>query len=111
MVKQYRDVVSWVTEGTPATEDPITGFPIPGEAGATIEVKGRYENFKSGNRKEYLNRDGLTVFQKGTIYIKKGEIYPKRFEIVKVTSPEFEVVFEGEILNVYKGQLNTTVAI
>lgn len=111
MVKQYRDIVSWTTEGSPATKDPITGFPIPGSKGEELESKGRYENFKSGNRKEYENKNGDTVYQKGTIYLKKGELIPLRFETVTVTSPEFGEVFKGEILNVYKGQLNTTIAV
>lgn len=111
MVKQYRDVISWQLAGTPATKDPVTGFPIPSVPGETVTAKGRYENFSGTGRKEYVNRDGQVILQKGTIFIKKGQTAPNKFETVTVTSPEFEEVFKGEALNVYEGQLNTTIAV
>lgn len=110
MVKQYRDVVSWQLAGSPPSKDE-NGFPIEGVPGDVVLSNGRYENFTANNRKEYTNRDGETVYQKGTIYLKKGSAIPERFETLTVISPEFEEVFKGEALNVYKGQLNTTIAV
>lgn len=110
MIKQYRDVVSWQLAGTPATKDE-NGFPVPSIPGETVTAMGRYENFTGTGRKEYTNRDGQVILQKGTIFIKKGQPAPNKFESLIVTSPEFEEVFEGEALNVYEGQLNTTIAV
>ena len=111
MVKHYPHILSWTGEGTSPSVDPATGFPIPGVPGLPQEAKARYENFKTGAVKEWRNKKNETVLQRGTIYVKKGEPTPKKFETVTVTSGEYGLMFEGEILNVYHGQLNTTIAV
>lgn len=110
-VKHYPHTLSWDTEGTPATKDPVTGFPIPGIPGEALTAISRYENFQKGAVREWTNKNGETVLQKGVIYVKKGESVPKKFDNVKVGSPDFGTMFEGEILNVYTGQLNTTIIV
>lgn len=111
MVRHYPHTLIWQTEGTPAGKDPETGFPVPGVPGEVLTAQCRYENFQKGTSKEYKNKNGETVLQKGTIYVKKGEKVPTFEDTVRVESPEFGVVFEGEILHVYQGQLNSTIAI
>lgn len=111
MVKHYPHKLSWTGEGTPPSVDPDTGFPIPGVPGIEQQAKARYENFRTGAVKEWRNKKNETVLQRGTIYVKKGEPAPKKFETVTVTSEEYGLMFEGEILNVYHGQLNTTIAV
>lgn len=110
-ILQYRDVLKWRGEGTPATIDPVTGDPVPGTPGSEITAMCRYENFRGRSSREWLNRDGETVLQRGTIYVKKGEQCPEKFETVTVESPEFGLVFKGEVLNTYQGQLNYTLAV
>lgn len=110
-VKHYPHTTTWEVEGTPAGKDPVTGFPVPGQPGEEISAISRYENFQKGGSKEWTNKNGKTVLQKGVIYLKKGEPVPKKFDTVKVTSPEFGEMYEGEVLNVYTGQLNTTIII
>ena len=108
MVKQYLDVCEWrILLGF--TYD-ANGFPVPASPTTLRTVKCRYENFKSGNRKEWTGVDGKTILQQGTIYIKKGDLCPDKFQKVKITRGP-ETIFEGNILNVYKGQLNTTIAV
>lgn len=111
MVKQYPHRLVWQTEGTPSQKNPATGFPVPGGLPTNREAKARYENFNKGAVKEFTNKNGKTVLQKGTIYVKFKEPYPLKFETVKVISPDYGVVFEGEILEVYKGQMNTTIIV
>lgn len=109
-VKHYPHTTTWKTEGgTPGRDG--NGFPVPGTQGGTVEAVSRYENFRKGGAKEYRNKNGETVLQKGTIFVKKGQPYPKQEDTVTVTSPEFGTMFEGEVLFVYKGQLNTTIII
>lgn len=111
MVKHYPHIITWTTQGTPSTVDPETGFPVPGLPGSVLTAKSRYENFRGGSTKEWTNKANKTVLQRGTIYIKRGEPIPVKFDTVKVESPEFGTVYEGEILNVYPGQLNVTIAV
>lgn len=111
MVKHYPHTITWQTEGSPATKDPDTGFVVPGTPGTTWTAVCRYENFQKGGTKEFRNKNGETVFQKGAIYIKKGEAVPKKEDTVKVESPDFGTMFEGEILNSYQGQLNSTLIV
>lgn len=111
VVKQYRDTLSWTAPGTPPGTDPETGDPIPGTPGEARTAQCRYENFRSNNHREWVDSDGKVVKQRGTIYVKDGEACPDQFEVVTVTSPEFQEVFHGETLNVYKGQLNYTIAV
>lgn len=111
MVVHYPHTTTWLREGSPSTEDPVTGFPVPGQPGEEVMSASRYENFRGGSTKEWRNKKNETVLQRGTIYIKRGEPIPVKFDTVTVVSPEFGVVFQGEILNVYKGQLNVTIAV
>lgn len=108
MVRQYLDILSWTTPGTPGGEDE-NGFPLPSQPGETITAKCRYENYR-GRVKEWRGRDGETVEQKGTIYVKKGEPVPMKFEDVTVTR-DTGVTYQGVALNVYKGQLNSTIVV
>lgn len=103
--------MTWFREGTPSTVNPETGFPVPGAPGEEVSSESRYENFKGGSTKSWINKANETVIQKGTIYVRKGQPVPKKFDTVKVVSPEYGLMFEGEILNVYTGQLNTTIAV
>lgn len=103
--------MSWFREGTKITKSPETGFPIAGVRGPEVTAKSRYENFRGGSTKEFTNKTNKTVIQRGFIYVKKGEPTPKKFETVKVVAENGEVMFEGEVLNVYNGQLNTTIAV
>jgi hypothetical protein len=111
MVKQYPHTLTWTTEGTPSTKDPETGFPVPGVPAAPVTAASRYENFRGGSVKEFINKKNETVRQRGTIYLKKGEPVPRKFETVVMYGKEGEIIFEGELLNVYTGQLNVTIAV
>lgn len=115
-VEQYTDTMSWTAEGTPATFDPELGFPKAGNAGTTMQAACRYENFGRTNRKEYTGEDGKSIFQMGAIYVKFGQPIPNKFERVVVTrfdkgEQKTVTVFEGPVLNVYRGQLNSTLAV
>lgn len=103
--------MTWETEGTPASLDPVTRFPVPGAPGLTLSAECRYENFQKGGSREFKNKNGETVLAKGRIFIKKGMPYPKMEDRLTVTSPEFGTVYEGPSLHVYKGQLNITVIV
>lgn len=111
MVKQYPHTLNWTQEGAVSTKDPETGFPVVGVPGEEVQSACRYENFRGGSTKHWTNKANETVIQKGTIYVKKGEEIPTKFSTVRVTSPENGRIFEGEILNVYIGQLNVTIAV
>lgn len=109
MVRQYLDTLSWTLPGTPAGEDE-NGFPVPGTPGETVTAQARYENY-TGRIKEWRASDSEVVEQRGTIYVKKGQPVPMKFETVTVIREGQGVTFEGEALNVYQGQLNTTIAV
>ena len=106
MVRQYLDLMEWDASTGESGQD-SDGNPIPNTPVIVSNAFCRYENFQSGNRKEFLNRDGESVLATGTIYCKKGSDVPERFSVVKVTRNAIKV-FEGEVLNVYRGQLNST---
>lgn len=106
MVSQYPDTMVWNGAAGPDGRDG-DGNPIPGTPATETNTTVRYENFSSGNRKEFTNRDGETVLATGVIYCKKGSETPERFSVVTVTRNAV-TVFEGEVLNVYQGQLNST---
>lgn len=106
MVRQYLDLMVWNGATGPDGTDG-DGNPIPGTPVIIENPLCRYENFQSGNRKEFLNRDGESVLATGVIYVKLGTEVPERFSVVTVTR-DTDQVFHGEVLNVYKGQLNST---
>lgn len=105
--------MSWTGPGTAPTTDPDTGFPIPGKPGEVITAKCRYENFGMTNRTEWEGEDGETIYQRGTVYVLFGEPVPDKFERIKIVDPEQGdyLEFEGPVLNVYTGQLNSTLAV
>jgi|SRR5690606_7706288 len=107
MVKQYNSILSWQTEGTPDTQD-SDGNIIPGTPGKTVTAKCRYENFQNANRREFLGRDGKTVFATGKVYIKFGEPTPPRFAVGVITTDGNEI-YRGEIVNTFEGQMNKTI--
>lgn len=105
-VRQYLDLMEWNgstgEDGVDSDGNPIPGTPVP-----VSNAFCRYENFNAGNRKEFTNRDGEAVLATGVIYVRFGTQVPERFSWVSVTRNAVQV-FEGEILNVYRGQLNST---
>jgi hypothetical protein len=107
-VKQYNSLLTWETEGTPPTQDG-SGNIIPGVPGETVTARCRFENYLSGNRREYTGRDGKTVLATGKILIKFGEPVPPRFFVGTVTKAEGGEIYKGEVINPYEGQMNSTV--
>lgn len=105
-VKQYNSVLTWLSEGTPDTQDG-DGNIIPGTPGAEITAKCRYENYQ-GNRKEFTGRDGKTVLATGRVYIKFGEPMPPRFFVGVITTKGNEI-YNGEVINTFEGQMNKTI--
>lgn len=106
-VTQYNSSLSWLSEGTPDTQDG-DGNIIPGVPGDEETALCRYENYQAGNRKEVIGRDGKTVLALGRIFIKFGEPVPPRFFIGTITN-NGEIIYKGEIVNTFEGQMNKTV--
>lgn len=103
--------MTWVGPGTPPTTD-ANGFPVPGSPGETVTARCRYENFGITNRREWTGEDGETVWQRGTIFVEFGQPLPRKFERVTVTDDtDGYLEFEGPVLNVYTGQMNSTLAV
>lgn len=109
-VKQYPHIMSWTGKGSNSSVDSSTGFPKPGSSGQAISAACRYENFGITNRREWTAEDGKTIWQRGTVFVKLGESVPKKFEHIQVKDGD-KVIFEGPVLNVYEGQLNSTIAV
>lgn len=107
LVKQYNSLISWETEGTPPTQDE-DGNVIPGEPGETVTSRCRYENYQGSNRREFIGRDGKTVFATGRVYIKFGDTKPPRFVVGTITTDEQEI-YKGEVVNTFEGQMNKTI--
>lgn len=105
-VKQYNSLISWQTEATEPTQDE-DGNIIPGTPGETITSRCRYENYQ-GTRKEFIGRDGKTVFATGRVYIKFGDIKPPRFVVATITTDGVEI-YKGEVMNTFEGQMNKTI--
>lgn len=104
--------MTWTGPGTPPTIDPVTGFPVPGTPGELMTAKCRYENFGMTNRREWTGEDGKSILQRGTVYVKFGDPVPDKFEHIVVTDDANGYKeFEGPVLNVYTGQLNSTIAV
>ena len=99
MVKQYPDLLSYTT----ATEDGVNEWGVPIEVLKKHCLEGRYENYMSGNRKEFVNKGGETVFATAKYLVKFGQKLPPRFVTAEVRGMRFE------ILNVHQGQLNITI--
>lgn len=93
-------IATWSVPGTEPQTDPETGFPIPTED-ITMSVPCRYH---SENGKQFTNEVNQPVFQKGRIRFVKGSQMPSLYENIKVTDGDV-VVFEGPVMEVYRGQL------
>lgn len=106
-VKQYPSLLKWTTEGTPDSRDE-DGNIIPGIPGVEISARCRYENFKSGNRKEFTGTNGKTVLATGAVLIKFGDPIPSRFIVGEITT-EGQEIYKGEIMNTFEGQMNKTI--
>ena len=106
MVKHYPHLMTWTFIDPNAGGYDENGYPIPPAESESFESICRYENF-TGGIKQFNNKAGEAVQQKGTIFVKFGQSLPKVGEVVKVSLDQFE----GEVLNVYKGQLNSTIAV
>jgi len=106
-VKQYPSILSWETEGTPPSQDE-DGNVIPGIHGEDFSSRCRYENFDSGNRKEFTGVNGKTVLATGRVFIKFGDPIPSRFIVGSITTEENEI-YKGEIMNTFEGQMNKTI--
>lgn len=109
MVRQYLDTLEWETVGAPSYDS--EGNPVIPTPVSHTTVKCRYENFTSGNRRTYRNRNGDDVLATGTVYVKKGETVPERFIIATLHMERDGVIdsYNLECLNVYHGQLNITI--
>ncbi len=106
-VKQYPSILSWKSEGTPPSQDG-DGNVVPGIPETEFNSKCRYENFDSGNRKEFTGVNGKTVLATGRVFIKFGEALPERF-VVGVITTEGREIYKGEIINTFEGQMNKTI--
>lgn len=111
MVRQYPDILKWVTEGTPSTIDPETGDPIPGTPGEEIDAKCRYEDWTGGVARTWMNKDGESVVPTGKIYIKFREDLPVKFEVIDLERVKAGISLRMEILDVYHGQMNSTITV
>ena len=106
-VKQYNSILTWQTEGTPDSQD-SDGNIIPGIPGEAVTARCRYENYQSANRREFIGRDGKTVFATGKVYIKFGDPKPPRFVVGTITT-NGEEIYKGEVMNTFEGQMNKTI--
>ena len=99
MVVQYPDLLSYTT----ATVGGQDEWGVPIETLKTHQLKGRYENYSSGNRKEFIDKGGETVFATAKYLAEFGQDLPPRFVTAEVRGMRFE------ILNVHQGQMNITI--
>lgn len=93
-------ILSFNLPGVPPTEDPVTGFPIPGSDGEQVTVPCRYVPNKTA--RIFKNSDNEEVQQRGRIRIPIGSILPARFTHLVVTEGDL-VHFEGPALEIYAG--------
>lgn len=103
----YNSVLTWSAPGTPDTKDE-DGNIIPGTPGEEISAVCRYENFRLGNRLEFIGRNGKTVLAVGRVYVKFGQPVPPRFFVGTIRTGETEI-YKGEFMNVFDGQMNSTI--
>lgn len=99
MVIQYPDKLVYYTNNGEGYDE----WGVPIEILEPHELIGRYENYMSGNRSEFVDKGGETVFANGKYLAKKGQELPPRFVTAEVRGMTFE------ILNVHEGQLNYTI--
>lgn len=103
MVVQYPDVMTW---NDVTIEENDYGYPVE-TITATHNLYGRYENFMKGWGKEHEKIDGVSILADGVYYAKIGQDLPKRFDLIEIPTRGYK----GQILHVYKGQLNNTIYI
>lgn len=93
MVAPRPHILKW-TETTEATEDPATGYPIPG-AEVYYEIPCRWH---SGGSKVYRNEDSTEVMQKGRIRVDLDSPMPQVGQLLEVVGH-----FSGTAMEVYTG--------
>lgn len=93
-------VLTFTTPGTPATDDPVTGYPIPGEPEQQVSIRCRFVPNKTA--RVFKNANNEDVQQKGRIRVPIGSIMPTPFAHLVVTEGE-RVHFTGPALEVYTG--------
>lgn len=93
MVNLRPHVLRW-TETAEATEDPITGYPIPGTP-IMHEIPCRWHQDSS---KLFNNEDSTEVRQKGRIRVDIGSPMPQVGQILEIVGH-----FSGPAMEVYTG--------
>lgn len=109
-IRKRLDTIEWYeSTGSPTYDS--DGNPIIPEPELKSLSACRYENFTSGNRRTYRNRNGEDVLATGTLYISYGEKVPERFTIVSILKKRgvSTIIVNAECLNVDPNQLNTTI--
>lgn len=98
---EFRPHIMIWTPMSPSTIEPGTGYEIPGVPGEPIEVPCGYHD---GGVKEFKNEDNKVVLQKGFIRLDVGSDLPDLFYPIKIYGGT-ELVFEGKVMNIFRGQL------
>lgn len=99
MVSLRPHILTFISPGTPDTEDPDTGYTIPGIPGGTVQIPCR---FVANVQKQFRNEDSTTVQQKGRIRVDVGSVMPKMWQEVVVTEDTREL-FRGQAMVIYTG--------
>lgn len=92
-------MLTFTLPGSEPSEDPETGFPIPGIPGATLNIPCR---FVAGGQRLFKNEDSTEVQQKGRISVDMGSELPKQWQEVVVTDGDREL-FRGPAMEIYAG--------
>lgn len=93
-------IMKW-TPMSPSSKEPGTGYEIPGVPGEPIEVPCGYHD---GGIKEFKNEDNKVIIQKGIIRLDVGSAMPDLYHPVKVFG-NTGLVFDGKVMNIFRGQL------
>ncbi|WP_114937574.1 hypothetical protein [Mucilaginibacter endophyticus] len=93
--------MNWVTAGTPAGEDPTTGYPLPPIPGEPKSVSCR---FHLGGTRIFKNQDSVEVNQIGRIRLDAGIELPDVGQMIEVVGQ-----FTGKVQDVYRGQLSSRI--
>lgn len=95
--------LTFTLPGTEPGEDPLTGFPIPGNDGEVITIPCRFvSGAGKGGVKTIKNQNNEDVTIKGRIRVDIGSIMPAPFTNLKVTEGD-TIHFEGPALEIYTG--------
>ncbi|MEJ2905089.1 hypothetical protein WAE58_21770 [Pedobacter panaciterrae] len=100
MVDKRPHVASWTLSGNESPNDPVTGFPVATDD-VIISVPCRYH---STTGKQFNNELNQIVLQKGRIRFDNESEMPSVYKNIKVTDAGV-VIFEGSVMEVYRGQL------